>query len=96
MYSAEEQAMGDFILQRAKMLAARLMRSGILAAAAVVFCQAQRHADYSVWLVGLTVLVIGSLSRYDWLALAIVVFMMALYFVTPEMVVGLKVMRVQL
>ena len=90
---AKEDALFEQLLTRLKYLVLRASRALALAAVAVWLAASQPHADYHEIAIGILVLILGSLNRFNWLAGVVVLWMLSLYLVTPEMVAGLKAMR---
>lgn len=72
---------------------ARLVKSFLLVAIAIWLAWAQRHTSYSLIAVGSLVLIFSLFNRYAWVTGALLLWFLALYFVTPEMMAGLKAMR---
>lgn len=77
----------------ARPLVLKLARSILLATLAAWLVGAQRHAEYSGFAVFMIVFLLSVINRYHWVAGLLITWLMALYFVTPEMVAGLKSMR---
>ncbi len=72
------------IWSRTKFAGLRMLRSALLAVAAIVLSLLQLHHDYSEWQIGLLVLCLGALNRFHWLAGASVAWLLFLYLFTPE------------
>lgn len=92
---AADQFFGG-VLQDIKSLARKLRRlvaSFLLATVAAWLSTLQTHANYSVWVVFMVVLLLSLVRRHDWVAGLVVAWFAVLYLLTPEMAVFLKALR---
>ncbi|CAN7337943.1 hypothetical protein LJR090_002567 [Bosea sp. LjRoot90] len=71
-------------------LVLRAARSIVLAAVAFWLSVGQIYVDYSDWRLSLLVLVIASMGRFQWIAGALVLWLLALYVAPPELVAAMK------
>lgn len=76
--------LAELIYSRARSVILRVLQGIFLSFIAALLSYNQIHSDYSEWVIGLVVLILGSLNRFRWLASAIVAWLVFLYLFTPD------------
>ena len=66
-----------------------LLRGAVLGLLGVVLSKYQGHAEYSGWMIFSIIFVVTTFNRFNWIAAVIIVWLLMLYFATPQMVAWL-------
>ena len=91
---AVSEELVEALWSRGQGAALRIGRSALLAGLAMALCLGQRHVDYSLLTIGFAVFGLATVRPLYPLAIAIVVWLLALFLVTPEMFSQLSVMAI--
>ncbi|WP_089177243.1 hypothetical protein [Bosea sp. AS-1] len=83
-FSEDVGALLDDLIDRLKSRAVKVARSALLSLSAVVVATSQTFFDYSAWRVGLIVFLLSSFRHTSWLAVAILAWLVVLYFAPPD------------
>lgn len=79
----------DLLWSIGKHAVMRVGRAVLLAVAAMALCYGQSHVDYPISVVGLATFVVGCLRPFYLIAVAILLWLLALFFITPAMLPAL-------